>query len=673
MKQIHIAQGSTMKNIMKTGIVVTVSLLIVLVSCNLLRAAEARVVRVSAFNYYPGIFRDTDGAVKGFYVDALAEIAKRENIRFEYVYGSWSEGLERIKSGDVDLLTSVAVTPERADFLDYATVPLLTVWGEMYTSLGSDIDDIREVQGKKIAVMKGDFNARYFIELVKKFDITCEFIEFPGFEEVFRAVAAKKVAAGVVSSTFGTAKQEEFDLRSTGIVFNPFDIFFAVAKGKNQSLIVLLDRYMNSWRHQADSPYNTARQKWSHGGNNMVHVVPRWVTTVVAALGLLLLVGTVFIVVLKKQVRLATKDIRRNEAHLRESELRFRSMADGAPALIWMADTDNLGTWFNTRWLEFTGRSMRQELGLGWADGVHPDDLPMCLTRCNAAFAAQEKFEIEFRLRSANGSYDWVADTGIPLFSPDGSFSGYIGYCWIITERKMAEQEILNKNNELERFTYTVSHDLKSPLITIQYFTGQIMQDLVAGRYDSAQDDLGKITAAASKMTDLLNDLLELSRIGRVKNSSEQIDMGRLVGEILAQLAGRIDQRQLEIVVQPVLPGIYGDRERIAEVVQNLVENAIKYMGEQAAPRIEIGAERYGTESIFFVRDNGAGIDPLHHERIFGLFNKLDAKSEGTGVGLALVKRIVEVHGGRVWVESEGEGKGSQFCFSMGVEKPHND
>ncbi|RQW88905.1 MAG: hypothetical protein EHM79_04785 [Geobacter sp.] len=145
-----------------------VSILLILLSSATLYAAEQRVLSVGAFNYYPAIFKDSDGAVKGFYVDALSEFGRRENVRFEYVYGSWSEGLERIKTGKVDLLTSVVYTDDRAKFLDYGTIPLLTVWGELYMPLSSEIFGIRGVQGAKIAVMKGDFNARHFIELVNK-------------------------------------------------------------------------------------------------------------------------------------------------------------------------------------------------------------------------------------------------------------------------------------------------------------------------------------------------------------------------------------------------------------------------------------------------------------------------------------------------------------------------
>jgi len=129
--------------------------------------AEPRVVRVGAFNYYPGIFKDQDGGIKGFYVDALAEIAQRENIRFEYVYGSWGEGFERLKAGEVDVLTSVAYTPERAVFMDYAKTPLLTVWGELYAPLSSTIDGIGQVQGRNVAVMKGDLKGSHFMDLVR--------------------------------------------------------------------------------------------------------------------------------------------------------------------------------------------------------------------------------------------------------------------------------------------------------------------------------------------------------------------------------------------------------------------------------------------------------------------------------------------------------------------------
>jgi ABC-type amino acid transport substrate-binding protein len=209
-----------------------------------LYAAEPRLVRIGTFNLYPGVFKDTDGTVKGFDVDSLSEIAKNENIRFEYIYGSWSEGLERIKTGEIDILTSAAYTREHALFMDYGKTPIVTVWSELYVPFKSKIDNITDIEWKRVAVMKGDFNARNFIEMVSKFHITVQTVEVTSFDEVFKAVSKGSVDAGVVNCTFGVSKQREYGLRSTGIVFNPFDIFFTAAKGKNSDILKLLDNYL---------------------------------------------------------------------------------------------------------------------------------------------------------------------------------------------------------------------------------------------------------------------------------------------------------------------------------------------------------------------------------------------------------------------------------------------
>lgn len=234
-----------------------------------------------------------------------------------------------------------------------------------------------------------------------------------------------------------------------------------------------------------------------------------------------------------------------------------------------------------------------------------------------------------------------------------------------LTARKKLISELESKNAELERFTYTVSHDLKSPLFTIRGFLGYLEQDALAGNVTRLKGDIQRITDATDKMQRLLNELLELSRVGRLKNESTSFPFSDLVQEALELVQGRIMARDIHISVNADLPTVYGDRARLTEALQNLIDNAAKFMGDHTEPRIEIGCD--GEEEgkpIFYVRDNGMGIAPEHFERVFGLFNKLDPKTDGTGIGLALVKRIVEVHGGRIWVESE-VGKGSTFFFTL--------
>jgi PAS domain S-box-containing protein len=267
-----------------------------------------------------------------------------------------------------------------------------------------------------------------------------------------------------------------------------------------------------------------------------------------------------------------------------------------------------------------------------------------------------------------------------PVLDTTGEVAGVAGFDRDITEAKQAEMErerliteLEAKNAELERFTYSVSHDLRSPLITIRTFLGFVAENVANGTTDNVKTDLDRIDKAAEKMGQLLGEILELSRVGRMFNPPTEVPIGDLADEALELLSGRIAQHGVEVQIAQDLPVVNVDRPRLLEVFQNLIENSMKFMGNQPKPTIEIGAREDGEETVFFVRDNGIGINPLYHEKVFGLFNKLDQKTEGTGIGLALAKRIVEVHGGRIWVESEGIGHGTTFCLTLPSPIPGDD
>ena len=225
--------------------------------------------------------------------------------------------------------------------------------------------------------------------------------------------------------------------------------------------------------------------------------------------------------------------------------------------------------------------------------------------------------------------------------------------------------EMERRNAELERFTYSVSHDLRSPLVTVLGFLGLLERDIEAGRTESALADVARIRSAAAKMERQLRELLELSRVGRVTTTLEDVPLHELAEEARQSLAGRLAAAGAELQLADDLPVLHGDRARLLEVVQNLVDNAAKFTTGGESPRILIGARPGPAGPVCFVRDNGIGIDAKHHQRVFGLFERLDPSVEGTGIGLALVKRIVEVHGGQVWVESGGAGQGATFCFTI--------
>ena len=292
------------------------------------------------------------------------------------------------------------------------------------------------------------------------------------------------------------------------------------------------------------------------------------------------------------------------------------------------------------------------------------------------------------RFPRLDGTVQWVRWEVRPWYDAAGGVAGIVIFTEDITEGKLAEEALQERsaelaravsdleetNTEMERFLYTISHDLKSPLVTISTFLGYLDKDLESSDAARVDKDIRYIRSAADKMAHLLNELLEMSRLGRVINPPTEATFQELVQEALEAVRGAIAMRGVEVHVNGPDVTLCGDRPRLVEIWQNLVENAVKYMGEQPFPRLDVGLERQGDEIIFFVRDNGMGIEPQYQGKIFGIFEKLDGSSGGTGIGLAIVKRIVELNKGKIWVESTGLGQGACFKFTLpealaGVER----
>ena len=358
---------------------------------------------------------------------------------------------------------------------------------------------------------------------------------------------------------------------------------------------------------------------------------------------------------------------------LQESESRYRTLFDSAPLGLLVLTIDGVIVDVNPQVCETLGYSRERFFDLKLEElleesffGRYED--------------AAQRFELgqpardSGRLFCADGTPIEVEVYGAP-FRHKGELQ-FLTILNDITERKRIEQERENliarlesQNAELERFTYTVSHDLKSPLITVRGFLGALCEDMADGNREAIELDIHRISTAAERMGRLLDDLLEMSRIGRLIDPSEDVALADLVQEAQETLGGKIRQTGARILVSRDLPILYGDSRRLVEVMQNLLDNALKYSESQANPAIEVGARREGDETVCYVRDNGIGIDPRYHEKVFLLFHQLDQTVDGSGIGLALVKRIIETHGGRVWVESLGVGHGSTFCFAL-PDKP---
>lgn len=375
-------------------------------------------------------------------------------------------------------------------------------------------------------------------------------------------------------------------------------------------------------------------------------------------------------------------DRKQIEAALRESEQRFRDMADNAPMMIWVTDPTGYCTYLNRGWYDFSGQTERTGLGFGWLDRTHPEDRELSKKIFLAANERHEAFQIEYRLQRKDGEYRFCLDAASPWFTLDGEFKGYIGSVIDISDRKQAEiqlyeqaaalkqlnaalehttSKLLERNQELDRFVYTVSHDLKAPLRAISNLSQWIEEDLEGQLSEDNQSQMELLRSRVYRMENLISGLLEYSRVGRTQVKEERVNVGELLVEIFDSLS---PPSTFTIEIQPNMPTLTTKRLLLSQVFSNLISNAIKHH-DRPDGRVIISASKKGDDWEFAVADDGVGIAPEHYERIFGIFQTLKARDEqeSTGVGLSIVKKIIETEGGEIILESE-LGKGTTFRFT---------
>ncbi|WP_431064600.1 PAS domain S-box protein [Methylotuvimicrobium sp.] len=380
------------------------------------------------------------------------------------------------------------------------------------------------------------------------------------------------------------------------------------------------------------------------------------------------------------------EDQKAAEIALKESETRYRSLANNGRVLIWSARLDKMCDYFNEPWLQFTGRTQEQEWGFGWAEGVHTDDYDRCVQVYNESFDKHEKFSIVYRLRRHDGEYRWIIDDGVPRYDHKGDFVGYLGYCLDITERIEAEQEVLRlnaylerrvsertaeleqANKELESFSYSVSHDLRAPLRAINGFA-----QILARRHSNALNDEGRhyldnVIEAGNRMSQLIEDLLEYSRTGRRAIQMSPIDLSPLLKQLSATFAERMTATQASLEIIEPLASPIGDVTLIGQILSNLLDNALIYRKPDIPPKITISSRNNNGRAIIQVTDNGIGIEPEYYDKIFQVFQRLHSEDEypGTGIGLAIVAKSARMMGGSVEVEST-PGNGSTFSVRLPV------
>ena len=371
------------------------------------------------------------------------------------------------------------------------------------------------------------------------------------------------------------------------------------------------------------------------------------------------------------------------EAVLKESEERFRHMANNAPFMVWLTDSTSYCTFLSDSWYEFTGQTEETGLGWGWINAAHPEDREYAMKAFLTANERQEPYSVEFRVRRSDDRYSWVLDAAAPRFTESGEFEGYIGSVIDITERKQVETErdlVLQleqtaraeaerANRIKDEFLAVLSHELRSPLNPILgwsqlLMSGKLSPDKTAKAYETIERN-------ARLQSQLIEDLLDVSRIlqGKLRLNVDPVNLATIILSALetVQLAAEAKQIQIETILNPDVGPVVGDTSRLQQVVWNLLSNAVKFTPEGG--RVQVGLTQITDQVQIQVIDTGKGILPEFLPYVFEHFRQEDGattrKFGGLGLGLAIVRQLVELHGGTVFAESGGEGQGATFTVSL--------
>jgi len=674
-----------------------------------LAAAPARTVKVGVFPHAPAIFWDEkEQAAKGFYADMLREVAAQEGWELQFVPGTWSEGLERVRRNEVDLVTSVAYTTERDQFLDYGKVPSFTVWSLLYAKKGSGLKSILEVRDRRIGVMKGDINGLNFRDLCGRFNIPCQFVEYGSFVNVLEAIARHEVDGGVTSSTFGYFREADFEVERTPVVFNPFELFFAVAEGRNADLIRALDAYLKAGRADRNSGYQRSLDRWLNPQSRAG--LPPWVFKVgVGILGLLLLTS-IGVILFRRQVHVATRKIRTLNQEL-ELELKERRRKEDLILNVASGVSSSVGSTFFHDLVHFLARATHADIAFIGEQHLKGNEHLIQLLALSVDGEPAETFEYtqagtpcekviqgEFCVFSEGVQARFPEDAllqkldvqsyvGAPLRDAEGRTVGLLGLMnrslladstevasllKIFSARAAAELERQAADRERLLLERQVQHSQK--LESLGVLAGGIAHDFnnlltaMLGHLNvaqvklppesPAQPHLDSLEQIIHRTSDLTRQMLAYSGKGRFVVKAH--DLSRVIREMAHLLEVSIPKKiALRLNLAESLPGVMADAAQIQQVVMNLVTNAADAIGEGE------GTIRLLTSVLHL---NRAYLDQVFHGQDLeeGDYVLLEVGDTGCGMSAEVQSRIFDP-----FFTTKVTGRGLGLSATLGILRGH--
>jgi PAS domain S-box-containing protein len=689
--------------------------------------AASRTVRVGVYQNEPKVFTSTEvnGQPAGIFIDLIEQVAKEEGWALVYVPGSWEEGLASLESGRIDLMPDVAYSEARGRLYDFHKTPVVDSWSYVYSASGVEIDRLSQLNGKKVAVLRGSIQETVFTQMSKGFGYDVTIVPVGSLKEAFSLTEGGMVDAAIANYLFGDYFYRQYGLRKTPIVFNAVPLFYATGKGQNAYLLEAIDRHLQRWIKEPGSVYYKTLSRYT--AQVPESPLPAWVGWTIGAIVGLLAVSMALAVLLRWQVKVKTRHLVAATAAVREAEERLRLALDASGQGIWdfyPKTGEVIWTPRNYVMLGYQPDEFPVTMDL-WQESIHPDDLQGMLGGIEEAVAADDRtFDVEYRVRRKSGEWMWTASSGKTVQRDDeGQPERIVGTNADVTARRTSELELeryrghleeiveartreladanteldatnealQSANDELEsaleslteanedleeataaksRFLANMSHELRTPLNSIIGFAGVLSGGMTGPLSEEQSFQVGMIYKSGKQLLELINDILDLSRVeaGGVKVRPGPTDPIAVIEDVAETVRPLATEKGIEIRLPAPRRRVFidTDQDKLRQILINIVGNAVKFT-DRGSVSLAFKRERDGWIT-FVVSDTGRGIPAGEVPRVFEVFHQADhpgeVRTQGSGLGLAISLELARLLGGDITVASTF-GEGSTFTLRL--------
>lgn len=630
--------------------------------------AAHRSIRLGIYPKRPPIeFRDGKGMHDGISLAIIQHIAQVSGLRFQVVeIQEWDSVLAEIQQGSIDMVSAARPTPTRKEFMaftqPYMHIPMVIVTNE---NVGY-IDDLSALAGKTIGNVTGYASSEYLLAI----PVSLNAVSFESYTD-----ALDQLALGNLDAVVGNlaALSNEMHLRKYPLRLSaPLSLESELSMGVRKDWPELVSILNKALATVSEKERDAIKDQWIYA-NDAVDTSWNSVVKGIATGTIFLLCIIVIFILWNRRLHQEISERRNAERIALENERKYRMlfehMQQGFALHEIITDADNRPIDYryleaNPAFQQLTGADPAVIVGKTVSE-IMPDTEEYWIQTFGQVALTGEPLHFE--------QYSQTFERWLSTWTFSPAPRQFAVVFSDVTEQHFQRERMQAQNESMIHFIYTVSHDLKSPLLTVTNFAMELASDLEQGDTQAVLEDLKYISSAANRMQKIVDELQLVAQAGSKKLQYTTMLLGEIAQEVYGAVAGRYTSQGIQFVVHNKDHVLRGDKDRIFQLLQNLLDNAAKYIGTPNAPKVEIGVEKHGAENAIYVRDNGVGIAPEDLTKVFGIFEKLNRASDGSGIGLALAKGIVEAHQGRIWATSPGPGQGTTFHFTLNLDKGSKD